>query len=1060
MPDVVDPDVEEVRVALALNGGVSLAVWMGGCAVELDRARRTRSLPDRDKHANIYEAICDAFRRELVIDIMSGTSAGGINGALLAGAMVKGRSLEPDFLRKQWLELGDFSALLQPLSASNPTALMQGEYFADELDKTFKALLDGPAGPHEKLVPALDITTTHIAGTQLHFRDTWGGTLCAREHRARFQFREDHQFTALDLAAAARASASFPFAFEPFALPDRTAKLARLDGGVHVVDGGLLDNAPIRAALELIPTRPAKRQVRRLLCYVVGDPMPIEEAALGDEATPTTLGVLGVVFNVPREAPFADQFKALQAATRNPRIAISAEHDLLMADLRSLEAVARKLLPTYRRRRRLKALRDLLEEPADVQRVYDALEASGQELPWLQGGMIVEPAAWPWGIDAARRVHHQALDIIRSGLPVAGPADREKLLQLRSAIDDRLEALDPERKRRGLAKEAFENMARGMPPHEALAPLAARVDKDRPRIAGMLRDTAEGVLRALQLAPVRPRQTVDIGRTLFRRSLGRYLFGEDVTGKQLTDEMYRRFLRRVVAVEIVRRSFTDDDLVHNAQPLTFAQLTPDAPTPILSSLPLNQELFSTSSVEDKLCGAIIGHFGAFYRRSWRANDFLWGRLDAAARVVQMLVGVQRTEDIHREGNEPWKVIAKALVDGDKWWRALLSEAVGIGRWTSADELHTHLERVLEQDLTHGTGDMTRILCTCAVQFEILREELWRVAEEAASDHAQLGSTPGTLPFDGLDLKTAEGVYCAVKRMREGDCVLPIALGRDSRDELTSDLAARTMAHAGLVALNVARGAGGIVLSPLTTLRSALLPLAGAVALRWYYRFAVAVAFTAAAWFLAARIAGTNQFKVPDARELNSPELLFVVVSLLVVVGTMIIPVARMWFGRGWRRFAWGAIALLLLTVSGVVAGALAWIGPLDGAYLLVAPGVDVPWWVPFLALVLGAGSAAGVPPLISRVLDPATRPMWLGIYSLGTLFAAAALVYVWAWPILYDALEKEWWQLWTAILAFAAVPVSLLVVLVLPRLLAPPGRVEPRCTLSRSEALRTRARRW
>ena len=27
---------------MALNGGVSLAVWMGGCAVELDCARRAR----------------------------------------------------------------------------------------------------------------------------------------------------------------------------------------------------------------------------------------------------------------------------------------------------------------------------------------------------------------------------------------------------------------------------------------------------------------------------------------------------------------------------------------------------------------------------------------------------------------------------------------------------------------------------------------------------------------------------------------------------------------------------------------------------------------------------------------------------------------------------------------------------------------------------------------------------------------------------------------------------------------------------------------------------------
>ena len=40
MPTVPDPEVEEVRLAMALNGGVSLAIWMGGCAVELDCARR------------------------------------------------------------------------------------------------------------------------------------------------------------------------------------------------------------------------------------------------------------------------------------------------------------------------------------------------------------------------------------------------------------------------------------------------------------------------------------------------------------------------------------------------------------------------------------------------------------------------------------------------------------------------------------------------------------------------------------------------------------------------------------------------------------------------------------------------------------------------------------------------------------------------------------------------------------------------------------------------------------------------------------------------------------
>ena len=137
-PPEVDPIVEEVRLALALNGGVSLAVWMGGCAVELDRARRTRRTPDgHEPRGGLYQALCDAFRRELVIDVMSGTSAGGINGALLAAALAKGQALEPTFLRDRWLDLGDFSKLLQPLSKRAPAALMQGEYFAEQLTTTF-----------------------------------------------------------------------------------------------------------------------------------------------------------------------------------------------------------------------------------------------------------------------------------------------------------------------------------------------------------------------------------------------------------------------------------------------------------------------------------------------------------------------------------------------------------------------------------------------------------------------------------------------------------------------------------------------------------------------------------------------------------------------------------------------------------------------------------------------------------------------------------------------------------------------------------------------------------
>ena len=327
-------------------------------------------------------------------------------------------------------------------------------------------------------------------------------------------------------------------------------------------------------------------------------------------------------------------------------------------------------------------------------------------------------------------------------------------------MDARLQRLDRQPERLNLSREAVRRMAEGVEPEEAMQAVSARVASDQPRIAGMLKATAECLLRSLRLAPATPKtDTPDVGRTMFGRDLGHHLFGAgDVIDQHLTEDMYRLFLRRVVAVEIIRRSFTDDDLVHNAQQLTFAQLTPEAPTPILSPLPLNRELFSTPSVKDKLCGAIVGHFGAFYRRSWRANDFLWGRMDAAARIVQMLVGAQRTQDVHRDyenDDPPWKTIANALVCGGPCQRALVAEALGSSRWMPDRELLAKLEKVLKDDLTGppnkpGVGDVTRILCTRAVQFEILQQELQCVATEAARDHKPLGSTPATLPFDGLD----------------------------------------------------------------------------------------------------------------------------------------------------------------------------------------------------------------------------------------------------------------------------------------------------------------------
>src|SRR5215218_2243836 len=276
-----EPDREEVRLAIALNGGVSLAVWMGGCAVELDRARRAGT----QQPSRIYDALCECFKRRLVIDLLSGTSAGGINGALLGAAMSSGRRLDPGFVRDCWIDLGDMGALLHSTSEESPTALMDGQKFHQDLASIFKAILGTDEGvpgfkesalpedaPDRGLVPSLDITMTDVIGVERRFRDYWGGELIAREHRPRFQFRQAQHFTPEALADAARTTASFPVAFEPWRISGDARILAGLSRPTYAIDGGLLDNAPIRRALDLIPTKTATTVVRRYFCYVNADP--------------------------------------------------------------------------------------------------------------------------------------------------------------------------------------------------------------------------------------------------------------------------------------------------------------------------------------------------------------------------------------------------------------------------------------------------------------------------------------------------------------------------------------------------------------------------------------------------------------------------------------------------------------------------------------------------------------------------------------------------------------------------------------------------------------------
>jgi patatin-related protein len=127
---------KELRIALVCFGGVSLAVYMHGISKEIlklvraskalhaikDRARRKQAAffndvdardPEYDTEQIYFELLRDIGTNvevRVIVDIIAGASAGGINGAMLARAL--SHDLRMEALRKLWIDNADVSVLL------------------------------------------------------------------------------------------------------------------------------------------------------------------------------------------------------------------------------------------------------------------------------------------------------------------------------------------------------------------------------------------------------------------------------------------------------------------------------------------------------------------------------------------------------------------------------------------------------------------------------------------------------------------------------------------------------------------------------------------------------------------------------------------------------------------------------------------------------------------------------------------------------------------------------------------------------------------------------------
>jgi patatin-related protein len=335
---------QEVRFAVVLYGGVSLAIYINGVVQELLRLVRSTALPPQNlrfsetvyrKLGSILEhgviprggtQADERVRTKFKVDVISGTSAGGINGVFLAKALANNSNI--DALQDLWFDEGGIEQLLNDGQSYEGVGKQPPE--TDSLlnsRRMYKKLLDaldqvdGEARNVTATSPLTDeidlfATTTDIEGVPVPIQ-LLDNVVFERRYRNAFHLRFREQDTNdfepdnnPFLAFAARCTSSFPFAFDPMRLCDidefltshriyatRQYCLASSErwqkyytnylegvfpGATPFTqrsfgDGGYLNNYPFSYAVDTLLTREADVPVHRKLVYIEPSPQHPEE---------------------------------------------------------------------------------------------------------------------------------------------------------------------------------------------------------------------------------------------------------------------------------------------------------------------------------------------------------------------------------------------------------------------------------------------------------------------------------------------------------------------------------------------------------------------------------------------------------------------------------------------------------------------------------------------------------------------------------------------------------------------------------------------------------------
>jgi patatin-related protein len=540
-----------------------------------------------------------------------------------------------------------------------------GATFTGLLLDAFAAMAEAPAG--SRLLPDgqpldLFVTCTDFTGHPERLRLNSPPEVMETEHRVVLGF-SDHATGGTigaipDLAFAARATSSFPGAFPPFmvgeldgvlaergmAWPGRADFLKRAlprqfaanqaDKAV-LIDGSVLANAPFRPAIDALKDRPARREVDRRFVYI--DPSPGIKIRLGSggEMPGFFQTILGALSDLPRQQPIRDNLDAL--AERSGRIdrmrgivtalrpAVEEEIEQLFGHTLFLDRPTPARLVAWRRRAQTAAATRAGYSYA----AYGHLKLSGvvETITGLLYHVGGEPGQQRWrriraSIEAA--IAERGFGGVApsfSGKESAATIDFLRTFDLGFRIRRlrlmarRLEEIEGQRdgSDAGLMREAI------------YASLAAYLDRQRADQHPELRHQVRR-LRGGDAAPVLDA----LGAALALATL------DADTDRRLADAFATldRPTRRALLLAYLGFPYFDTATLPLLQgegldefdPIKVDRIAPDDATAI-----------RPGGAEATLKGIQFNSFGAFFSRAYRENDYLWGRLHGAERMIDICV---------------------------------------------------------------------------------------------------------------------------------------------------------------------------------------------------------------------------------------------------------------------------------------------------------------------------------------------------------------------------------------------------------------------------------------